>query len=297
MKQTKKAVTVPAYLADRPARAAKAAQRTVERRTVQALTASAIDDLEALITEQMRPRKGKPSAWVAFATHSMDPPRFIAVAVLAAILSPWVKGKAPSGATIYKRIASALSAERAVGATLLALALRHGFAERRATPEDKARGIRADRVKRVYTSWRTDAALIGITRLLVRERPGVAASTFTSFRVHANGRGLEAPEPYGPGVQAALDVLASTRWSINPYMLRVLQESPDVQRAVDGALIKLDKTRHDYLAALAYAQEWQAQFPDGFYFPLFLDFRGRIYQDAGALQYTSGNDFARSLLQ
>jgi DNA-directed RNA polymerase len=34
-----------------------------------------------------------------------------------------------------------------------------------------------------------------------------------------------------------------------------------------------------------------------FYFPVFLDFRGRLYQDGGVLTYTSGNDLARGLLE
>jgi hypothetical protein len=60
--------------------------------------------------------------------------------------------------------------------------------------------------------------------------------------------------------------------------------------------IELEKIKHNELL-LAMATRRAYHFPDGFHIPVSFDFRGRIYQDGTALQYTSGSDLARALLE
>lgn len=74
----------------------------------------------------------------------------------------------------------------------------------------------------------------------------------------------------------------STAWRVNTQMLAVLLETPHRRNAHRKAVLK----EASYFATF-----------DRFYLPTFFDFRGRIYQDGGLLQYTGGSDYARSLLE
>lgn len=289
------------YVQARPAKRARAALRADGQRVAHELTRLAVDEFETVIAAEMLPRRQRPAHWIAHARKLNLSPRRIAVAVLGSILTWDSQDKAaPSGPTVYKRIIAALDAgahphRTKIGANLLVLAITHGFAQRYVT------GTQDDPVERIYSSSQTGADLLGALQVIAREKPPSVAAAPCAYRVRKNYRGLEHPT-IGPSVVSAIDVLRETKWSINAYMLDVLQRAPDTQKALQDAYSnRLSRTyrraQFGLLSALADAENWAASFPTGFYFPLALDFRGRVYQEAGALTFTGGSDAARSMLQ
>jgi DNA-directed RNA polymerase len=95
-----------------------------------------------------------------------------------------------------------------------------------------------------------------------------------------NYDGLEdAPLPIGFAVAEALAPIQSTAWRVNRFMLDTLR-----------ALAPTGET-----AALKQASRYVDE-PEFFYRCNF-DWRGRLYQRGGRLQYTSGTDAARALLE
>jgi DNA-directed RNA polymerase len=86
-------------------------------------------------------------------------------------------------------------------------------------------------------------------------------------------------------VREAADKVQQTPWRINRAVLAI----------VDGAKDLVQRADVDNRRVIAEAREL-AEYAR-FHFPVFLDFRGRLYQRGGALTYTSGADLARGLLE
>jgi hypothetical protein len=140
--------------------------------------------------------------------------------------------------------------------------------------------------------------------------------------LRANWRGWEeAPANDAPDVVTAFDAMQSVAWRVNECMLAHVLGNKDpaaqVRKAVtDLAAVKAKTKGWKNLSlrrqmalrkALKAAEEslrrWvtvlQATALKGkvFYYRARFDFRGRLYQLGGRLQYTSGDDLARSLLE
>jgi hypothetical protein len=91
-----------------------------------------------------------------------------------------------------------------------------------------------------------------------------------------------APLPIGDEVTEALRAAQGTRWRINRYMLDFLKAEPTDRRTE--------------AAAVVHADYW-AQSESGFFLKSNFDFRGRLYNEGRALQFTSATDYTRSLLE
>jgi hypothetical protein len=110
--------------------------------------------------------------------------------------------------------------------------------------------------------------------------------------ISPNGDDIEAPpRPENEAlITAAVAPIQGTAWRINQFMLKTLSalaasQSLDIDADAHAASIgALEQAR-----ALSSAPR--------FWYPCRLDWRGRIYQTGGRLQYTSGCDAARSLLE
>lgn len=155
--------------------------------------------------------------------------------------------------------------------------------------------------------------------------------------VRPNWRGLEPPVNLSPDVILAVQAMQSTAWRINEPLLHKLLGSKDptaeVRKAVKayakardsvkacrraqrkGEKDKLsakrlatlagkvekakgaDKAAHDQMRHWITLLEASALAGKTFYYRVRLDYRGRMYQIGGRLQYTSGDDLARALLE
>lgn len=89
-----------------------------------------------------------------------------------------------------------------------------------------------------------------------------------------------------PRVVEAANKVQGTAWRINRAVLNLLDTA-------EGRLFEPSLEKE---LILGEAQELAAHC-ERFYFPVFLDFRGRLYQRAGLLNYTNAPDYARGLLE
>ena len=88
----------------------------------------------------------------------------------------------------------------------------------------------------------------------------------------------------------AVASVQGTAWRVNQFMLATLR-----QAQAAGVIFNTPENQDVSITAIEHAGGVLSTYPK-FYFPVYMDWRGRIYQ-AGRLQYTSGNDVARSLLE
>jgi DNA-directed RNA polymerase, mitochondrial len=92
----------------------------------------------------------------------------------------------------------------------------------------------------------------------------------------------------------AANKVQGTAWRINPAVLAVLDHIDNhIATELDDTLSEGQKLQRERI--IAEARDLATL--ERFYFPVFLDFRGRIYQRGGVLTYTGGDDYARGLLE
>jgi DNA-directed RNA polymerase len=96
---------------------------------------------------------------------------------------------------------------------------------------------------------------------------------------------LEPRPPAPPRVVEAANKVQGTAWRINRAVLEAL-DSPSVRLAEPDLQREWILGEAQDLATL-----------ERFYFPVFLDFRGRLFQRGGVLTYTNAPDYARGLLE
>jgi hypothetical protein len=191
----------------------------------------------------------------------------------------------PSPLTVAQEIGQLLGAKDRIamraGAALLGMAHSCGFIDitdgKRRAGWQAAKEIRLSATaekQRAEIEARLAASEIAPARPLLYAPP-------VQIEITRNKDGLEdAPLPIGWAVAEALASVQGTAWRVNQFMLKTLR--------------RLKKTRADK-AAFAQASHY-ADAPEFFYRCDF-DFRGRLYQQGGRLQYTSGTDAARALLE
>jgi DNA-directed RNA polymerase len=95
---------------------------------------------------------------------------------------------------------------------------------------------------------------------------------------------LPRPEP-PPRVIEAANKVQGTAWRINRAVLDELDAPKRVVR------------REHVLNGQVICEARELAKLERFYFPVHLDFRGRLYQDGGVLTYTGSGDYARGLLE
>lgn len=179
------------------------------------------------------------------------------------------------------------------GYRLIELAVEAGFlaADCLEAKREASKGVKY-RVTRIRLSDKTIAERAQIEAELAKctwlpERPYVERPPpIVSIRPNKRGPREPAPAPTGNAIVSALDAIQSTRWRVNAYMLNTLR----LLAALDPQPLLPAE-----VAALEHAAVWQER--PGFHFKQRFDFRGRVYARGRALQFTSANDFVRSLLE
>lgn len=273
-----------------------------------------LQPLADLLTAERAAYAGKPRArpkWLKYADVDFSPDLQTAFAVLHVVMRGEVQRprhnldddgnkewNPPVMAVIAQHIGEALGApERdrfAVGQRLLQHAAELGLIES-LTPQCVDGGRHS--AVRVRLSPAAAADVQGLTAALLARLGNPELSTeppvygpVTVERIISNPFGkIEPPTPEGTAVADALQVIDSTKWRVNQYMLAALTDLEIADRQH-----KRELPTNAEQAAIA--QAWVA--PDEFYFRSRFDFRGRVYSSGGfALQYTGGSDLIRSLLE
>lgn len=249
-----------------------------------------------LLTERIRElrwggKRGRPPLWVEKLWHWSD--EELAAATLYHLVR--AHHDYDEGFPFFTTIGTALGAaliewndpneQLTVGCQLLGLAEKEGVTV-------KMQGVREE--YRVAFSRRSlrrlNRIIIGAARhvlRLVREQP---PSGEVETRKKYNMR-LTRPET-PPRVVEAVDKVRGTAWRINLAVLAQL-DGVDDQIAIN---LVTDKEQRKNLKRIL-AEAHQLATLERFYFPVFLDFRGRVNQHGGLLQYTNAPDYARGLLE
>jgi hypothetical protein len=246
------------------------------------------------IAELREPRRGPPELWVR---RLRDwPGEWLAAAILYHLTRArlWIEPHDHADSPYLLTIGTALgvdllgleTADRdepgVIGCQLLGIAKRVGII---ALPQAEGR-----RGRRVVLTERTFGRLQqiikgGAAHVLrrVRTEPPTGVRTKKPYRMQ-----LDRP-PAPPRVVAAADKIQGTPWRINRAVLKYLD-------APLGRISRQDwRRRQQRKRILREARELATL--ERFYFPVFTDFRGRIYQRGGVLTYTGGDDYARGLLE
>jgi hypothetical protein len=268
-------------------------KRKQREHTARILRGPWLDAIADAITEA---RKSSP-------TWDQDRVRFIDSERLALVLAHFVtkprqENKAPSPLTVADEVGAALQANdaRQVGAALLGFAEVCGFIAplRAVRTDDGARTLAVE----VRLSIEADAQRAAIESRLAAEpiddaRPVLAVPP-PVLVITPNHYGTEKTPPYPnppDAVLAAMLPIQSTAWRVNPFMLTTLRAA-----LAAGARLHVSKDKHVNGIAAVEQALYLSQHPQFFYRCEF-DWRGRLYQLGGRLQYTSGADVARSLLE
>jgi hypothetical protein len=260
------------------------------------------------IAELRGPRRGpgRPPSWVSRLAQSYYTDRDLAAAILYHLIRArlWVE-PGEDDVPYLSTIGTALGADllgpdtvdrdepMQIGCELLGVAKHVGLI---ALPPAKGRGGRRV-VLREPTYERLQRIINGGAKHVLRR---VRTEPPTGVRTKKRHDMLiDRPSP-PPRVVEAANKIQGTAWRINRAVLALL-EKVEEQIQEHGTLEERIATiigGGEYLtrrAALGEARELATL--DRFYFPVFTDFRGRIFQRGGALTYTSGDDYARGLLE
>ena len=172
------------------------------------------------------------------------------------------------------------------GYRLLELAVEAGFLSAETITPKRSTKSEWDTSRIVLSSSTLEAQTKIETRLAaathLAARPQVDEPT-DHVSIRRNRRSpSDAPMPLGDEVTEALRAAQGTRWQINRYMLDFLKSEPTERRTER--------------AAFAHANYWVQSEP-GFFLKSNFDFRGRLYNEGRALQYTNATDYTRSLLE
>lgn len=231
---------------------------------------------------------------------ALVPSSHLALVIAHFVTRPRLNKKAPSVLTVAEELGRALSVPKDLwrhdGAMLLGVAEACGFI----LPLDNQQRINGRYLQsEVRLSPEAYRQRADIEERLAGEDidsesrpvPDVPAVQVT-IRPNIKASEPEAPLPEPiESVAAALAPIQSTAWRVNPFMYRTLREWVALQVSLD-----IEESRHTgALAALEQAGYW-SQLPR-FYYRCRFDWRGRLYQLGGSMQYTSGADAARALLE
>lgn len=242
--------------------------------------------LAARIGELRKPSRGRPQAWTHELMQWSD--RDLAAAILYHVIRTRLALQdddlPPYASTIGTSLGTDLSAgdPLMIGCQLLGVAEEVGLIE---FVEDVRHGIRV-RLK--------DPTFKRLQRIVNGAAPhvrhGVRKQPPTGVEVKRK-HSMLLPRPDAPTrVAEAADKVQGTAWHINQEVLRELTTT-DAQLAVEfsgGSRLS---------NSMVIADALQLSDLERFYFPVFLDFRGRMYQRAGVLSYSGGGDYARGLLE
>jgi len=235
------------------------------------------------------PGLGRPPAWVTETTRWHD--KELAAAVLFHIVRARLWAEVSGLDPLYSTIATALGADLVglgphtdrdlplkVGCPLLDLAEKVGII---ALVRDARNGIH---VALTPSTYRRLQQLLdgGAPHVLHRVSPLPPVGVETRKRHDMLEPRPEAP----PRVVEAANKVQGTAWRIN----RAVLETLDAPR---GRAIR----RADIAEAQVIVEARELAALERFYFPVFLDFRGRVYQQGGMLNYTGRGDYARGLLE
>jgi hypothetical protein len=253
----------------------------VTKPTAQQYAAARIltSEWHASLTHAIESRRGKARALTGFFVESEK----LALVVAHVVTKLRKDDEPPSPLSVAQEIGQLLGASdrtgEAAGAALLGMAQTCGFIDikdgERRPGWQAAKEIRLSipaEAQRADIEARLAASEIAPERPLL-ERPPVEVI------ITPNKDDIDPPlQPLGLAVAEALDPIQSTAWRVNRFIL--------------DTLLKLKVPEK---AALAQAKQY-ADAPE-FWYRCTFDWRGRLFQRGGRLQYTSGTDAARSLLE
>lgn len=216
------------------------------------------------------------------------------------VTKPRRENKPPSRLTVAQEIGKALGvagqAAEDVGAALLGMALACGFVVLTDGKRDPRRAWIAP-LQEVRLSVLAQIQRAQIEKALIEsdipdarpllERPVVQVKITPNY----DDLDQQPPQPIGLAVAEALAPIQNTAWHVNRFML-------DTLRALNayGEALHNDPDKHTAAVAAIEQAAHYANEPEIFYRCNF-DWRGRLYQRGGRLQYTGGTDAARSLLE
>lgn len=248
----------------------------------------------AIDAARLQTREGAPAEWLRVCAGFSAPELALLIchsAIYPADQDDIEDDDLPSVVTAVKRLTGAAGFPRTTGtgapttgsAALLDLAVQVGLLAK-PTPDRKT-------VTRLKLSRAAAKELAKIERDLaqagdlLKEQPLLYVPE-PYVEVTPNWRGqLELPDN-SAAVLPIVEVLQGTAWTVNDHMLELLS-GPGMAL---GRKRKLDGGQQ---ATIEQARAFAGQ---TFYYRSRLDYRGRLYQVGGRLQYTSGDDLARSLL-
>lgn len=240
--------------------------------------------------------------WLASLTHAIESRRGhvraltdvfptseqLALLVAHVVTRPRKDNALPSPLTVAEEIGRLIGAQgealqTRIGAALLGLAQAAGFVD---IGKGKQRaGQNAQHVialSPAAEAQRDDIEARLAASAVAPERPYLEKPAL-DIKLRDNMDDIEpAPYPSDPiAIAEALAPIQGTAWRVNRYMLDVLERLPRKYVLNRGAL------------------KQAAHYRDAprFYYACRFDWRGRLYQLGGRLQYTSGDDVARSLLE
>lgn len=214
----------------------------------------------------------------------------LALLVAHVVTRPRKDNALPSPLTVAEEIGRLLGvqgepAQTRAGAALLGLAQAAGFIDLMdGTKRAGQRPPKRVRLTIAAEAQRADIEARLAANEIAPERPHLEKPSL-SLEITPNSKDLgPAPYPSDPlAIAEALAPIQGTAWRVNRYMLEAL-----------GKLRGLPEMQ-THKAALAQAEHYRDA--PRFYYRCTFDWRGRLYQNGGRLQYTSGHDAARSLLE
>lgn len=268
----------------------------IEHQSALTLTSLYLKRLETAIdAARMQTKEGAPAEWlrVCAAFSSAELALLICHSAIAPVHHDDIDDDdVPSVVTAVKRLTGAAGfpltttsgAPTTGAAALLDLAVQVGLLAR-PTPDRKT-------VTRLRLSRKASAELARIERDLaqagdlLKAQPLLYVPEPHAPEVTPNWRGqLELPDN-SAAVLSIVEALQGTAWTINQHMLGLLS----------GPGMAVGRKRKLSAGQQAAVEQARAFAGKTFYYRTRLDYRGRFYQVGGRLQYTSGDDLARSLL-
>lgn len=293
--------------------------RKQRQHTARVLSGRWLDALAATVVtarETVDPKA--PPAWFAATSHILDAQR-LALVVAHVITRPRAEDQSPSALTVAQDIADVLGLRgsvdaQAIGAGFLGMAVDCGFALIR---ED------ASRLADVWPGQKRNAPnVVVLSPEAEKQRADIAASLAASdipprpwlevppvrIEITPNRDDIDTPPmpANADAITGALAAIQGTPWRVNRYMLAAIESMAaglSFNATPFGREPKEPKdspsTAEQEHARAIDVLEQARQFADApeLYFPVTFDWRGRMYQKGGRLQWTGGDDTARALLE
>lgn len=263
------------------------------------LTGDWLDTLERAITEQressLQGSMVRAGVWLSHVDHIE--PRKLALFIAHVITKPRPENKPPSLLTVAQDIGRLLEVKphekaEAVGGMLLGAAEECGFIKE-LTPQERVQGRMPSREIHLSIEAQLQRESIehGLAQTDIPESRPVFDAPAPVINISGNPNDhAKAPRPIPEDqVVAALAPIQATAWRVNQFIYRKLRALAPV--------VSFDLTEGKHTASVAALEQAGYVGERGFYYPCRFDWRGRIYQLGGRLQYTSGADAARALLE